>query len=127
MDTGEYAPVLSETRGLQKLGQHGNWVLWKFTDAETANMFLQPSKFCKGQWCVKDPKFWKNYANQFNAIYVFEHDKHLVYCFDTKTGEFKNADDQNVLKKETVEVLRPFKEELQKDLLERRTKILNAK
>jgi hypothetical protein len=108
----EYVPILRETLGLTKLAQKGNTVLWQLSNSTTANKLLQPSEFCKGLWCVKDPKYWKNYASNKMPIIVFEIDHKLKYMCDTKTGDFKNERDQSIPLAGLKDIIMPFKEQI---------------
>jgi hypothetical protein len=108
----EYVPVLRETLGLTKLAQKGTTVLWQLSNPITANKILQPSSFCQGDWCVKDPQHYKTYAGGKNSIIVFEINHKLEYLCDTKTGDFKDKRDQSIPLASLKDILMPFKEEI---------------
>jgi len=108
----EYVPILRETLGLTKLAQKGNTVLWQLSNSATANKILQPSNFCRGDWCVKDPQHWKTYASSKMPLLVFEIDHQLKYLCDTKTGDFKDARDQSLPLADLKEIVMPFKEQI---------------
>jgi hypothetical protein len=100
--------ILQETKGLTKVNQIGNTILWKITSSAVANKILQKSKFCEGDWCVKDPRHWKTYVGgKTETMYIIQVGNYLEYLFDLASFDFKNRYDRTV---QSSEIVNKFKD-----------------
>jgi hypothetical protein len=101
---------LQEQKGFEKIHESGKLQLYAITTPEAANKNLQQT-----QWCVKDPKYFQQYAEHDNtSLYymIFDHsmasgtldqrpfvgrnDPRKKILFNFKTNQYRNTYDEAV-------------------------------
>ena len=89
------------SQGMQLLNQVGDLKLWKIASVEIANKVLQKGPQCRGNWCVKDPQYFKSYVNPQSTnggdgLYLIQRGDKFVALFDCVQFDFRDENDKSV-------------------------------
>lgn len=116
-ETGGYTSKRKEEKsnteeGIQKIDQDGDIELYVVNTPEAA-----AKEFRNTEWCVKDPKFFKQYAETDKNFYYFKKDGEPYILLHA--SDFKYKDDSNVYSDVDLSVAKlmvkhnlPFQDEL---------------